>query len=186
MEAIATKRRFDLKPALQIMLNPGYVIRDLLKDVPLPLCFSASGLAFTLFFMQTGLDLWRVGSKSPAGVVGFTLLGALYGTIVVALVAAAAWAVSRPLGGDRSLAWATRAFALSYCPALIYAALGLFFNVAFGWHTSIAFGATGVLWALAPLIIAAREMLEERLGASIVLATLCGGLILFGWALITK
>lgn len=176
--------RAAFRPALQIMLNPGHVIRDLLNDVPLPFCFAASGLAFTFFFLQTGLDLWRAGSKSPAGVVALTLLGALYGTAGVAVVAALAWAVSRPLGGNRSIDWVLRAFALSYCPALIYAALGLLFNLAFSWHTSIAFGATGVLWALAPLIFACREMSGERPWVGVVLATLCGGLLLFGWAFI--
>jgi hypothetical protein len=170
---------------MQMMINPGGVLKNLMRDVPIVLCYSISGLAFTFFFLQTGLDLWRAGTRSPAGVVGFTFIGTLYGTAVVALVAALAWAVSRPLGGERSLEWVLRAFALSYCPALIYALLGLLFNIAFGWHTSIAFGVTGMLWALMPLAFTAREMLEEKLGAAILMATLCGGLLLFGWALIT-
>ena len=183
METIAAKRRFSIRPVLSIMLNPGHVIRDLLGDVPLPVAFIVPGLAFTVFFLQTGLDLWRAGAKSPAGVVGLTFLGTLYGTVGLALVAAVAWAVSRPLGGTRSLEWTLRAFGLCYSPTLIYATLGLLFNLAFGWRTSLAFGVTGVLWALAPLIIAIREMLDERLGAGIALATFCGGLVLFGWAL---
>lgn len=185
MDVTTAKRRLDLKPFLQIMLNPGHVIRNLLEGIPLPVCLIAPGLAFTFFFLQTGLDLWRVGARSPAGVAGLTFVGMLYGTAGVALVAALAWAVSRPLGGARALDWTLRAFALSYSPALIYATLGLLFNLAFGWHTAIAFGATGVLWALAPLIMVSREMLGGRLWAGIVMSTLCGGLILVGWALIT-
>jgi hypothetical protein len=185
MASTALSVRTGLKSTFQVMLNPGYVIRELFASVPLPFAFSVSGLAFTLFFLQTGLDLWRVGAKSPAGVVGLAFLGILYGTAGVALVAAFAWAVSRPLRGACDLEWTLRAFALSYSPALIYASLGLFFNLAFGWHTAIAFGATGVLWALAPLIMVSREMLGGRLWAGIVMSTICGGLILVGWALIT-
>jgi len=185
MDTAAVKRRLDLKPVLQIMLNPGHVIANLLEGIPLPFCFAVPGLAFTFFFLQTGLDLWRVGARSPAGVTGLAFLGMLYGTVGVALVAALAWAVSRPLGGTRGPDWTLRAFALGYFPALVYAALGLLFNLALGWHTAIAFGATGVLWALAPLIVVSREMLGGRLWAGIVMSTLCGGLILVGWALIT-
>lgn len=185
MDAVATKRHLDLKPVLQIMLNPGHVIGNLLEDMPLPLCLIVPGFAFTFFFLQTGLDLWRVGARSPGGVVGLTFIGTIYGTVGVALVAALAWAVSRPLGGTRGLDWTLRAFGLAYAPALLYSLLGMFFNLAFGWHTALAFGATGVLWALAPLIMASREMMGGRLWAGIVTSTLCGGLILVGWALIT-
>jgi hypothetical protein len=185
LETTVAGKGTSLKAALHMMINPGGVFKNLMNDVPPILCFSVSGLAFTFFFLQTGLDLWRAGLKSPAGVVAFALIGTLYGTVTVALVATVAWAVSRPLGGEKSLDWALRAFTLSYCPALIYALLGLLFNMAFGWNTSIAFGVTGMLWALMPLVFTAREMLQERLGASMLLAAICGGLLLFGWALIT-
>ena len=168
-----------------MMINPGQVIKNYLQDLPLPFCFTVSGLAFTFLFLQTGLDLWRSGSKSPIGAAGIALVGLLYGTVVVALVAALAWAASKPLGGTRSLDWTLRAFALSYSPALIYTTLGLLFNIALGWNTSVAFGVTGLLWALMPLLYTTREMLQGKLGAGIVLATICGGLLLFGWALIT-
>jgi len=185
LETSAARKDASLRAVLQMMVNPGGVLKNLLQDIPIALCFSASGLAFTFFFLQTGLDLWRTGSKSPAGVAAFTLIGLLYGTAAVALVALAAWASSRALGSDRSLEWVMRAFALSYCPALIYAFLGLLFNIIFGWHTSVAFGVSGMLWALMPLLFTTREMLKDKLGAAILLATVCGGLLLFGWALIT-
>ena len=109
----------------------------------------------------------------------------MYGTAAVAAVAALAWVASRPFAGGRSLDWTLRAFSLAYVPALLYALLGLLFNLAFGWHTALAFGATGMLWAFAPLVFAVREMAGERLGVSLVAATLCGGALLFGWAIIT-
>jgi hypothetical protein len=85
-----------------MMVNPGGVLKNILQDVPVALCFSASGLAFT-------------------------------------------------------------------------------FNIIFGWHTSIAFGVSGMLWALMPLLFTAREMLKDRLGAAILLA--CSALMIIIFAL---
>jgi len=62
--------------------------------------------------------------------------------------------------------------------------VGLIFNLAAGWNTAIAFGVTGVLWALLPVIAILREMTGEKLGVSLAISTLCGGLILCGWALV--
>ncbi len=182
----ATKARVwaALLPALRIIINPGHVVRDLLQDVPVPFCLAVSGAAFTLLFLQTGLDLWRVGERSPAGVAVFAFIGALYGVASVAAASALAWAIMRPLGGNRSLDWALRAFSLAYAPSLLYAFLGLFFNLAFAWHTALAFGATGMLWAFSPIFFAVREMSGERLVPSLAITTLCGGALLFGWAFI--
>lgn len=156
----------------------------MLDNVPPVFSLCIPGLAFTLLFLQAGLDLNRIMARSPAGVVGFTFLGALYGVAGIALVAAAAWAFARAMGGSRSFDWTLRACGISYTPSLIYAACGLFFNAAFGWNTAAAFGVTGLLWSIAPLTSVGREMLGDRLGLSIALATVCGGLLLFGWALI--
>jgi len=41
---------------------------------------------------------------------------------------------------------------------------------------------TGVLWALGPMIATLREMLGGRIEPSVILATILGGLTLFGWA----
>ena len=64
----------------------------------------------------------------------------------------------------------------------VYAFFGLVMNVAFGWNTALAFGVTGVLWAIGPMIATLREMLGGRIEPSVVLATILGGLTLFGWA----
>jgi len=180
----ARPRASSLRAALLIMLNPGQVVRGFMGEVPLVFSFCISGMAFTLFFLQTGLDRHRVGNLSDGGVALLALTGILYGTLGVATVAAIGWGLTYPAKTDRSLPWALRAFALSYSPALVYASLGVIFNVAFGWNTAIAFGVTGVLWAIGPLIATVREMLGGRLGVSMVIATICGGLVLFGWALI--
>ena len=167
-----------------MILNPAQVVKGALDQVPWPFCLSVSGLAFTLFFLQTGLDMHRVGTASAGAAVGFTFLGLAFGTAGVALVATVAWALARLLGGERSLEWTVRAFCLAYTPTLIFAAVGLIFNLAFGWNTAIAFGVTGALWALYPIIAITKEMTGEKLAASLTISTICGALVLCGWALL--
>lgn len=78
--------------------------------------------------------------------------------------------------------WSIRAISLSYSPTLVYAASGLLFNLFLGWNTAVAFGVTGVLWALGPINAAVKEMVNGKTGPSIVLSTICGVLVLFAWA----
>lgn len=166
-----------------MILNPAQAVKGVMERVPWPLCFSISGLAFTLFFLQTGLDMHRVGTASAGKVAGFTFLGTAMGTAGVALVACVAWAASRFFGGGRSLEWTVRAFCLAYTPTLIFCVVGLFFNLAAGWNTAVAFGVTGAMWALYPIIAICREMTGEKTAASLAISTVCGALVICGWAL---
>ena len=174
----------SLRSALTMILNPAQVLKGAMERVPWPVSLSISGLAFTLFFLQTGLDMHRVGTASPGAAVGYTFLGTAMGTMGVALVAAVAWAASRPFGNDRSLDWTVRAFCLAYTPTLIFCAVGLMVNLVAGWNTAVAFGVTGALWAIYPIIAICREMTGDKLAASLVISTVCGGLVLCGWALL--
>ncbi|MDY6794160.1 MAG: hypothetical protein SWK76_02580 [Actinomycetota bacterium] len=155
-----------------------------MERVPWPVSISISGLAFTLFFLQTGLDMHRVGTASARVAAAYTFLGTAMGTAGVALVAAVAWAMARLLGGERSPEWTVRAFCLAYTSTLIFCTVGIIFNLAFGWNTAVAFGVTGALWALYPIIAICREMTGDRLAASLIITTICGGLVLGGWALL--
>jgi hypothetical protein len=167
-----------------MILNPTPALKGALDRVSWVFCLAVSGLAFTLFFLQTGLDMHRVGTASSGAVVGYTFLGTALGTAGVVLVAALAWACSRPFGNDRSLEWTIRAFCLAYTPTLIFCVVGLFFNLVAGWNTAIAFGVTGALWALYPIIAIVREMTADKLWASLAISTVCGALVLSGWALL--
>jgi hypothetical protein len=184
VEAAGANASFSLRSALSMILNPAQVVKGALDRVPWVFCLAVSGLAFTLFFLQTGLDMHRVGTASAGAAVGFTFLGTALGTVGVALVAALAWACSRPLGTGRSLEWTIRSFCLAYTPTLIFCAVGLLFNLAAGWNTAIAFGVTGALWALYPIIAICREMTSDKLWASLAISTVCGALVLCGWALL--
>ncbi|MCL5735332.1 MAG: hypothetical protein M1274_07035 [Actinobacteria bacterium] len=182
MQATEMRRHSPIRTALAMILNPGQVVKNALQNVPLPFCLGISALAFTLFFMQTGLDMRRVGTAGTGRAIAFTFLGLGLGTIGVAAVAAIAWAAARLLGSERSLQWTVRGFSLAYTPTLIFVVIGLIFNLAGGWNTAIAFGITGALWALYPLLSIIKELTGEKLVASLVLATVCGALILSVWA----
>lgn len=82
--------------------------------------------------------------------------------------------------------WAISSFALGYSATLVYALIGLFFSLALGWKTAVAFGVTGVLWALSPTMFTIRQMSGDRIAFSIALTTLCGAVLLFGWALLGR
>jgi hypothetical protein len=174
----------DWRAILLMMVNPAGVLKKRMAAVSPIWALAVSGSAFTIFFLQTGLDLFRNG-RSGAFVAVMAFTGLVYGTVVVSAVAVIAWQTTRLFGGTRSIDWSIKAFALGYSPALIYAGIGLLVNVILQWNTSIAFGVTGMLWALGPMVAAIREMTEQKVALSIVVATICGGLLLFGWSLLS-
>jgi ribosomal protein L40E len=182
VRATAGKRVMQM---LMIFVNPGAILKNHLSEYPWPWALGISGLAFMLFFLQTGIDLFRVNKINTIGVAGLALAGIVYGTVGVSLLAGVAWLGCRSARTTYTYGWAIRAFGLSYSPTLVYVVLGLAANLLFGWNTSVAFGITGALWAMNPMNAAIKEMTAGRTGISIVLTSLCGGLLLFGWALIS-
>jgi len=174
------------KTALNMILNPGDVVKRQMSKVPWPFSLSVSGLAFSLFFLQTGLDMLRAGQIEISTVVLISMLGLCYGTAGVALIAVMSWALSQGSERAYNVEWAISAFALGYSATLVYVLVGLVFSLALGWKTAVAFGVTGVLWALRPTIMTVRQMSGERIGFSIVVSTLCGAILLFGWAFLGR
>lgn len=174
------------KTALNMILNPGEVVKSQMSRVPWPYSLAVSGLSFTLFFLQTGLDMLRSGQIVMSTVVLITLLGLFYGTAGVVLIALLAWALSQAGSRAYSFDWAISSFALGYSAALVYTLTGLIFSLALGWNTAVAFGVTGVLWALRPNLFTIRQMSGDRVAFSIVLTTLCGALLLAGWSLLGR
>ena len=166
---------------LLMMVNPGQVLAQGLGKVSWPFALSVSGAAFALFFFQTGLDRSHVNSLSVVRCLLLALMGAAYGTVGIAALGLVAWALSKLIGGEQPPGWVIRAIALSYSSALVYAAVGIVFNLALKWNTSLAFGVTGVLWALGPMMAVFRQLSKGKMAASVVLATICGALVLMGW-----
>jgi hypothetical protein len=171
-----------LRTALGVMLDPGNLLRSRLADTGYGMALGVSGLAFLLFFLQTGIDRARESHVGGKTIVVLCLVGLVFGTVGVAIIALVGWLGARFLGGKGTIGEAIRAFGLSYSPTLIYTTVGLFFNLIFGWNTAVAFGVTGLLWALGPMITALTEMVGGRRGAASAIATVCGLITLLGWA----
>lgn len=182
---VGARRPCALRAALAMMINPGRVLERHAGGVAVPWALLVSGIAFALFFLQTGLDLERAGKIASKDVAALAGEGAAVGTVGVAVLALLAWAFSLPFGGQRTAGWAVRAFGLGYSPALVYGAVGLGLNLGLKWNTAMACGVTGLLWALGPLFAAIREMAGGRNGVAAVLSTICGGAVLFGWAMLS-
>src|SRR5665647_859889 len=88
------------KTALKMIVNPGDVVKKQMSKVPWPFSLAVSGLAFGLFFLQTGIDMLRTGQIDNYTVLLISMLGLVYGTAGVALIAVLAWALSQ--GSDRN------------------------------------------------------------------------------------
>jgi hypothetical protein len=166
---------------LMMMVSPGQVLAQGLGKIPWPFALSVSGVAFAIFFFQTGLDRHHVGPVGWIHCFLLGLLGGIYGTAGIAGIAVVAWSISRLIGGEQTPEWVIRAVALSYGSALVYGAVGLVFNLFFRWNTSISFGVTGVLWALGPMMAVFRQLTNGKIVSSVALATFCGALVLLGW-----
>ncbi len=174
------------KAALSMMMNPGEVVKRQMAAVPWPVSLSISGTAFTLFFLQTGIDMMRSGQLEVSAVALMAFLGILYGTLGIAAIAVLTWVLTKAAGNTYTLGWTVSTFALGYSATLVYAVIGLICSLAFGWKTAVAFGVTGVLWALRPTIFTIRQMTSDKAGLSVAIATLCGAILLFGWAMLGR
>ena len=178
------RRPNPLRVALAMMINPSAVLQKAVGGVRWPFSLLISALAFMLFFMQTGIDLLRTGQKGAGFVVLLSVEGLLFGSLGVALLAGIAWVITRVFKGDKPLGWAISAFGLGYCSTLIFTVLGMLFSLLLHWNTSVAFGVTGVMWATGPMIASIKQMSRENTALSVIVATICSGLLLFGWVLL--
>ena len=115
------------KVALTMIINPGEVVKRQMASVPWPFSIGVSGLAFMLFFIQTALDMMRSGQIQIGTLVLISVLGILYGTVGVAIIAAIVWAITNMAGNKYTMGWTISSFALSYSATLVYSILGLIF-----------------------------------------------------------
>ncbi|MBK6470374.1 MAG: hypothetical protein IPF94_06475 [Betaproteobacteria bacterium] len=175
------KRVGLLRTVLGIMVNPGGLLKARLEDTGWLAALSVSGFAFAMFFLQTGLDRARSGQINLETVGVLAAAGLVLGTVGVAITALVGWLGCKLVGGKAPVGEALRAFGLAYSPTLVYAAMGLAFNLLLGWNTAVAFGVTGVLWALGPMVAALKDLSGGRSAVAAVLATACGLVVLLAW-----
>ncbi|MBN1249764.1 MAG: hypothetical protein JXC32_19025 [Anaerolineae bacterium] len=182
--APASRRLPQWRALLAALLNPAGARPDDVAFVPWILTLAISGAAFGLFFLQTGLDRLDAGTIATVGVLALLAVGLLYGTLGVLALALVAWIVLSVAGSRAKPQDVIRGLALAYSPTLVALVLGLLAHVLLGWRTAVAFGVAGVLWALGPMNSTLRRLSQGKAGLSIVLATICGAVLLLGWALL--
>ena len=170
-----------LKQWFRALLNPSQLADSTIRTTTL---LVVPILAFAIFFLQIGLDQVAVGAANWTRPIGLAVAGGLLGLVLALLISGVGWLGTRPFNSQQSLIWVVRSFSGAYLSALIYGGMGLMANLLFGWHTAVAFGVTGVLWSLGPILTTLRRMTANRLGASLILTTLCGLIVLFAWAVV--
>lgn len=166
-----------------MMINPSGTIKNALLSTKWYFSVAISGLAFGLFFVQTGLDLYKTGQKGISFVWISGGTGVLYGVIAIPLIGFLLWTILKIYKSEKDIKTTISSFCLSYSGALVYGTLGLIFSLVLGWKTSIAFGVTGVLWAIGPMIIGIREMTKGKNGMSIPIATVISAVVLVSWSI---
>lgn len=167
-----------------MMMNPSSAIKQSLSGAKRFLSILVSGLAFGLFFLQTGLDLYKTGQKSLQFVAFLSVAGFLYGFMLIPILAFFIWIILKIAKSRDSLPQVISTFCLSYSGTLVYGLLGFIFSIALGWKTSVAFGVTGVLWAIGPMIVGIREMTNGKNGLSVSIATIISAFVLLSWSIL--
>jgi len=168
-----------LRSFFAMLFNPGKAVT---QPVGWGFAYAVSGLAFGMLFLQTGLDLVRAGKADNNDLVRLAMIGIAIGTAGVMVIASVAWAGAKLSGIDNDFPFALRAFGLAYSPALLYALCGLIVNLTLQWNTAVAFGITGLLWALGPVAAVIRQLTNDKMVPSLLLTTFCGAAMMAGWA----
>lgn len=183
MESVKTVKKTSLfRTIFGMMINPSGAVKSAVEGTSWYFSLLLSGMAFSLFFVQTGLDLYKTGQKSMSFVFMSAGAGFVYGIVVIPLIGVIAWGILKLFKSEKSLKWAVTSYCLSYSGAFVYGLMGIAFSLFMAWRTAMAFGVTGVLWAVGPLMATSREMTKGNTKVSILIATLYSGLILISWA----
>lgn len=186
MEEARKQKVSKLRALLSMMLSPASVLKSAISGLPLGFSVAVSSAAFCLFFLQTGLDLYKTGQKGIWFAALSAAAGAAYGLAFIPFIGIVVWAVLKLTKANKSLKWIISSICLSYSGALIYGITGILFSTILGWRTSVAFGATGVLWAAGPMIVAIRAATDGKNALSIPVATLVCGVVLVSWSMFGK
>lgn len=171
------------RTVIGMMISPGTAIKSAASGIPWFFSVSLSALAFGLFFVQTALDLYKTGQKGLGFVVYSSLAGILYGALIIPLLGTLVWLILKLFKTKKDCKWAISTFCLSYSGALIYGVLGLAFSLLFSWKTSVAFGITGVLWAIGPMMLTVRTMTGGKNKVSILISTCVSIIVLLSWSI---
>lgn len=165
-----------------MMISPSSMLKEAVSEKRWYLSVAVSAAAFALFFLQTGLDLYKTGQKGAAFAVAAAIAGAVYGAVIIPVIGAVSWLILKLAKTEKGIKWGISSFCLSYSGTLIYGIMGLIFSLLLGWKTAVAFGVAGVLWAIGPMIATVRSMAQGKSNLSILIATLASCFILLSWS----
>lgn len=142
---------------------------------------AVSGIAFGLFFLQTGLDRYRTGTSSVGTVLLLGLEGWLLGTLGVTAWASLVWALSRTCGVSLRWLWVLQSYGWCYGPVLISGVIGLLMSLVLGWNTAMTFGLGAMVMAASALYEFHHKLTGGRALLCIPLTVTGGGLVLWIW-----
>lgn len=169
---------------ISMMISPRNALKHTVSKFPWGYSIVVSTMAFGLFFFLTGFDLYKTGQKG----INFTIMslgaGVLYGGIIIPAISVLTWVLLKTIKSKIKITFAISSFCLSYCGMLIYCVFGLVFTLILGWKVSIAFGVTGILWSIGPMVMAIREMSNGKDHINIFIATLVSCFTLITWTLL--
>lgn len=161
--------------------NPAALSEEEIDKISLTSVIGVSGLTYSLFFLQTGLDQKKAGTKTLVEAFILAIKGLGIGTIGLIGLSCLIFIIMKIFSCKVSLNVLIKSFALSYTTPLISIFLGLLLNIFLDINTALAFGVSGVLWSLNPLFRIIRNYTNDNLNLSLIISTVTGLLILFTW-----
>lgn len=167
--------------ALLKYFNPEALSTGELSKIPFVYPIGISGLTYGLFFLQTGLDQKKAGSKTLFEAIILGIKGLGIGTFGLIGLSVVVFIIMRISKSEYSLPNLIKTFCLSYTTALLSLTIGLILNIFFHANTAIAFGVTGVLWSLNPLFRVLRKNTKGNFTLSLILCTTIGLMVLIIW-----
>lgn len=167
--------------ALLKYFNPEALSKEELSKIPFVYPIGISGLTYGLFFLQTGLDQKKAGSKTLFEAMILAIKGLGIGTVGLIGLSVVVFIIIKSFKSEFSLSNLIKAFCLSYTTALLSLSIGLILNIFFQANTAVAFGVTGVLWSLNPLFRVLRKNTKGNFTLSLILCTTIGLMVLIIW-----
>jgi len=161
--------------------NPAALSEEEINKISFAAVIGVSGLTYSLFFLQTGLDQKKAGTKTLVEAFILALKGLGIGTIGLVGLSCLVFLIMKIFNRKVSLKVIIKSFALSYITPLISLFFGLLLNIFLGVNTALAFGVSGVLWSLNPIFRVIRKYTNDNVNLALSISTVAGLLILFTW-----
>jgi hypothetical protein len=178
------KKASLFRTIIGMMVNPSGSLKNALSGTKWYVSAVVSAIAFGLFFLQTGLDLYKTGQKAFSYLFIALGTGVAYGLVLIPLVAMLIWIILKAAKIEEPMFQVVSAFCLSYSGALVYGIIGTIVSLTLGWKTAVAFGVTGVVWAVGPMMYTIRELTHGKTFLSVFISAAVGFTVLLSWGIL--